>query len=178
MKDTFFTGVKEKNKSYKFKSFLEDCEFFSCAECSCDRIIPILLDEAFTLSIMQSNVSKIYNIDGKLYYYFSNGYLYEGNGNVLKKVTENKFLSVPIVLKAPRNFGDSILIVDEKNALVRGEFNGNVYLPKGQEYLIYEDTVFLFDKNKKIWEKVPSKEELSTKYKLLRDKSIWMPLKA
>ena len=147
MKDSYFNGVKENCKVFKFSNFLDCGDFFIKAECNNKRIIPSTIDTLFTVPEISSSLQKIYNVDGKFFYYYQDGYLYEGNGNILKKVTENKFIGTPKVMKAPRNFGDSILIIDNKNALIHGEFNGNVYIPEGQEYLIFEDTIFLFNKN-------------------------------
>ncbi|MBQ0099040.1 MAG: hypothetical protein KBS91_00635 [Firmicutes bacterium] len=147
MKDSYFNGVKDNGKVFKLSKFLDNGDFFCEADCSNNRVLPTTIDLLFTIPLLSSSLQKIYNVEGKLYYLYQDGYLYEGNWNTLKKVTENKFTSIVKVLKAPSNFGNSILIIDGKNALIRGEFNGNVYIPEGQEYLIYEDTIFLFNKN-------------------------------
>ncbi len=143
----YLDGIKENCKTKKIKNFLSECDFFYNAECSENRITPTLMETLYSITDNGICVKKIYNVEGKIYYYFENGFLYEGNGNVLKKVAENKFLAPPKIMKAPSNFLNSILFIDGKNAFIRGDFNGKIFVPLGKDYLVVEDTVFLFNEN-------------------------------
>lgn len=148
MKNLSLNSSQINENKFEIDSLRNVTEFFSNARIKEKEILPTKTNNLLNLSCLEDNAKQIYNVNNEIYFYAENGKVFVLKNGTLLPFTELHSLGIPKVIKAPTNFGNSILLIDDSNYLIRGETNGALYLPKGDGYFANEDMMFVFSKNK------------------------------
>lgn len=145
MKISSIINVAEKESCFSISSFKENSENYSNCIIDSEKILPCASETLFKLSLPNGNVKQIYNLDGEKYLYFGNGKVYKLEENRLVLFAELFSLTSPTIIQAPSNFGNSTLLIDENNFIIRGDTNGAIFMQKGDGYLVFDDMVFAYE---------------------------------
>lgn len=144
MKVSSLKNITEKEGLYEITNFKKQGDFFCNSMVSDEMILPAKSELLFAINTKNENVKRAYNVNGENFLYMGSGRVYKLEQNTLTPFTEINSLTYPTIIKAPINFGNSVLIIDDNNFFVRGDSNGALYLPKGDGYFAYEDMMFVY----------------------------------